>query len=76
MSLENLCFGLLDFVAVHRLPELWRKIEQAIQRSRDISLAKWQIMAEFICERLGMFIFSATAPPVFANAANQAEVRV
>ena len=76
MSLENLCFGLLDFVAVHRLPELWRKIEQAIQRSRDISLAKWQIMAEFIIGRLGMFIFPATAPPVFAGAANQAEVRV
>jgi hypothetical protein len=75
MSLESLCFGLLDFVAVQSLPELWRKIEQAVQRSREISLAKWQIMAEFICERLGMFIFPATAPPVFANAAIPVEVR-
>lgn len=75
MSLESLCFGLLDFVAVHKLPALWRKIEQAVQRSRDISLAKWQIMAEFICERLGMFIFPATAPPVFAGTAESFEVR-
>ena len=75
MSLESLCFGLLDFVAISRLPELWRKIELAVQRSRDISLAKWQIMAEFIAERLGMFIFPATALPVFANTANRAEVR-
>lgn len=75
MSLENLCFGLLDFVAVERLPELWRKIEQAVQRSREISLAKWQIIVEFISERLGMFIFPATAPPVFANTAESFEVR-
>lgn len=75
MSLENLCFGLLDFVAIAKLPELWRKIEQAVQRSREISLAKWQIIVEFICERLGMFIFPATAPPFFASTAESLEVR-
>jgi hypothetical protein len=76
MSLESLCFGLLDFVPVARLPELWQKIELAARRSREISLAKWQIMAEFVGERLGQLLFPTGSPPVFAGAANNCEVQI
>jgi hypothetical protein len=76
MSLESLCFGLLDFVPVGRLPELWRKLELAAQRSREISLAKWQIVAEFVGERLGQLIFPPGSPPIFAGTASQPGLQI
>ena len=57
MSVESLCWALMDFVSIDELPTLWEQIVQTAQCCRDISLRKWQIIAEFIHERLGIFLF-------------------
>lgn len=76
MSVDSLCWGLNEFVSVHKLPELWEEIVQAIRRSRDITLVKWQVIAEFIHERLGIFLYQEAPPPIFAGPANKLEMQM
>jgi hypothetical protein len=58
MSVESLCWALTDFMTTHQLPQLWEKIVLAAQRSRAISQRKWQLINEFIHERLGLVLYS------------------
>lgn len=76
MSVESLCWGLLDFIPIRQLSELWEQIVRASQRCRDISLKKWQIIAEFIHERIGMFLFQDTQPRALAETARPVEVQI
>ena len=76
MSVESLCWALTDFVAIKMLPELWTKIVQAAQRCRDISLRKWQIISEFIHERLKLFLYPEPQNRFSAEAANFSEIGI
>jgi transposase InsO family protein len=76
MSAESLCWGLMDFVAIQKLPELWAEIARASQRCRDISLRKWQMIAEFIHERLGMFMYPASESRFPADVSVPPEMRI
>jgi hypothetical protein len=48
MSVDSLCWALMEFSAIDSLPQLWEQVMRTTQRCRDISLRKWQIIAEFI----------------------------
>ena len=76
MSLESLCWALIDIFDLRQLPLLWRQIESAIQRCRDISLRKWQVMSEFIHEHIGRYLYDPPGARGFANAAVLAEMQI
>ncbi|MEI8062406.1 MAG: hypothetical protein WCG97_03895, partial [bacterium] len=76
MSVESLCWVLTDFIAIKTLPELWKKIVQAAQRSRDISLRKWQIISEFVHERLKLFLYPEPENRFSAEAAKFSELGI
>jgi hypothetical protein len=76
MSVESLCWVLTDFIAIKTLPELWKKIVQAAQRSRDISLRKWQIISEFVHERLRIFLYPEPENRFSAEAAKFSEIGI
>jgi hypothetical protein len=71
MSVDSLCWALMEFSAIGSLPQLWEQVMRTTQRCRDISLRKWQIIAEFIHERIGMFLFPLNGPPLFDNVAGE-----
>jgi hypothetical protein len=56
---------LMEFSAIDSLSQIWKQVVRTTQRCRDISLRKWQIIAEFIHERIGMFFFPLDGSPLF-----------
>lgn len=76
MSIESLCWGLMDFIAIHQLPALWEKVVLEVQHSRDISLRKWQIINEFIHERLGIFFYPRATTSKLSSSAGPVEMQI